>query len=77
MNVAATVRSLDIVTTQAAVPVQAPVQPVKVLPVAAVAVRVTAVPETNVAEQPTPHDTPAGELLTRPDPVPLRLTESA
>lgn len=76
MKVAATVRSPDMVTTQAPVPVQAPVQPVNVLPVAAVAVRVTDVPETKVAEQPTPHDTPAGELLTMPDPVPERLTDS-
>ena len=42
-NVAVTLRSAPIVTAQPPAPVQAPLQPAKVEPAAAVAVRVTAV----------------------------------
>ncbi len=63
------------VVTQGPVPVQPPpVQPVKVEPVAGVAVRVTAVPSGNVAEQVVPQSIPPGELLTVPAPVPVLVT---
>ncbi len=42
---AVTLRAAVMVTTQLPVPVQAPLQPVKVEPVAAAAVRVTLVPQ--------------------------------
>lgn len=67
----------DIVTVQAALPLQAPVQPAKVLPAAGVADRVTVVPEVNEAVQVEPQEMPAGRLDTVPEPVPPRLTESA
>jgi hypothetical protein len=44
MNVAVTLFVASIVTTQLAVPLQAPPQPVKVEPVSAEAVKVTTVP---------------------------------
>ena len=59
-----------IVTTQEAVPVHAPLQPAKVDPAAAVAVRVTEVPLLKLAEQVVPQLMPAGELVTVPLPAP-------
>jgi hypothetical protein len=47
-----------------------PVQPEKVEPAAGVAVRVTAVPTVNEAEQVAPHEMPEGALATVPLPVP-------
>src|SRR5437764_8448591 len=58
------------------VPLQAPLQPVKVEPAAAVAVSVTDVPEANAAEQVAPQSIPAGELVTVPEPVPALVTVS-
>jgi hypothetical protein len=58
------------------VPEQAPLQPVKVEPDAAVAVNVTVVPALNVAEQVVPQLIPAGELVTEPEPEPVLVTVS-
>ncbi len=53
------------------VPVQPPpLQPAKVEPAAGVAVRVTAVPLANAAEQVAPQVMPAGALETVPVPAP-------
>jgi len=60
----------------ASVPVQAPAQPTKVEPSAAVAVRVTAVPGSKPALHVCPQLTPGGLLLTLPLPVPVRVTAS-
>src|SRR6185503_8206401 len=54
------------------VPVQAPLQPVKVAPAAGVAVSVTAVPLLKDAEQVAPQLTPAGALVTVQGPVPVQ-----
>ena len=62
------------VTLQAPVPLQAPLQPVKVEPEAGVAVRLTTVPLAKFAEQVAPQEIPAGELVTVPVPVPLSVT---
>jgi len=53
-----------------------PLQPLKVEPAAGAAVKVTAVPLSNVAEQFLPHETPAGALVTVPLPAPALLTVS-
>ena len=66
----------SIVTVQAPVPVQAPLQPVKVEPVAGVAVSVTAVVYPKVPLQVLPQLMPAGVLATVPVPVPAGLTVS-
>jgi hypothetical protein len=59
-----------IVVVHVPVPVQPPLQPVKVEPAAGVAVSVTAVPLANAAEQVAPHEIPAGALETVPVPAP-------
>jgi hypothetical protein len=56
------------------VPVQAPVQLVKVEPVLAAAVKVTLAFWLKLAEQVVPQLMPAGELLTDPAPVPALVT---
>ena len=77
VNVAVTELAALTVTTQVPVPVQLPpVQPVKVEPVAGVAVRVTAVPLVKACEQVAPQAMPAGALLTVPVPVPDLVTLS-
>ncbi|TAJ20096.1 MAG: hypothetical protein EPO65_04830 [Dehalococcoidia bacterium] len=76
MNVAVTVFAASIVTTQLPVPVQAPDHPVNVEVASGVAVRVTEVPEPNVAEQSAPQVIPAGAEVTVPRPVPCRVTVS-
>jgi hypothetical protein len=63
------------VSVQAAVPLHAPLQPVKVEPVAGVAVSVICVPATTDTEHVAPQAIPAGELATSPVPVPLFVTE--
>jgi hypothetical protein len=60
-----------------AVPVHAPPQPAKVLPLVATAVSVTLVPDVRLAEQVLPQEIPAGLLVRVPDPVPLLVTDSA
>src|ERR1044072_9056309 len=76
LNAAVTVVVALTVTTQAAVPLQAPLQPVNTEPALAVAVSVTRVPTTTVSLQSVPPATPPGELVTVPDPEPLLVTES-
>jgi hypothetical protein len=75
-NVAVTARAALIVTEQLPVPVQAPLQPVKVEPAVGAAVRVTAVPVVNGAEQVAPQLMPVGLLVTVPVPVPALVTVS-
>jgi hypothetical protein len=75
VNVAVTAVAAFSVTVQVPVPEQPPpLQPVKVEPAAGVAVRVTAVPTVNEAEQVAPHEMPAGALVTVPLPVPVLVT---
>jgi hypothetical protein len=74
---APTLRATLIVTLQAPVPVQAPLQPRKVEPLAGVAVSDTVVVEGKLAPQVAPQLIPAGELVTVPLPVPLFVTVSA
>jgi hypothetical protein len=74
---AVTVVAAFIVTVQVPLPVQPPpLHPVKVEPGAAAAVRVTAVPSANEAEQVAPHEMPAGLLVTVPLPAPALKTVS-
>jgi hypothetical protein len=75
--VAVTLVAALTVTAQLAVPVHAPLQPVKVEPVAAAAVSVTLVPETTVALQVVPQLMPAGLEVTVPLPVPALVTVRA
>src|SRR5262245_10528705 len=76
-NVALTTRAALIVTLQAPLPAQLPLQPVKVEPAAGTAVRVTAVLLVNEAEHVVPHEIPSGALVTVPLPMPAFVTVSA
>jgi hypothetical protein len=58
------------------VPLQSPLQPVKVEPPVGVAVSVTLVGELNEAEQVPPQLIPDGELVTPPVPLPAFVTVS-
>ena len=58
-----------IVTEQAPVPVQAPLQPLNTEPTLAVGVSVTTVPLSKSAAHVAPQDIPAGALLIDPEPV--------
>ena len=60
------------VMTQGAVPVQAPLQPMKVEPDSAVAVKVILLPAGKLAEQVVPQLMPAGVLIIVPEPSPVR-----
>src|SRR6058998_3905639 len=73
-KVAVTEVAAVMVTVQVPVPVQPPLQPVKVEPAAGTAVSVTAVPLVKVAAQVALQEMPAGALVTVPLPVPLGLT---
>src|SRR5437879_556127 len=73
-NVAVTEVAAFTVTMQVPVPEQPPLQPVKVELASGVAVRVTAVPTVNEAEQAAPQEIPEGALLTVPLPVPVLVT---
>ena len=73
-KVAVTARAALIVTVQ--VPVQAPLKPVKIEPAVGEGVSVTTVPLANEAEQVAPQETPAGELVTVPLPLPALVTVS-
>jgi hypothetical protein len=75
-KVAVTVVAALSVTVQVPVPEQPPLQPLKVEPAAGVAVKVTAVPLANAAEQVAPHEMPAGLLVTVPLPAPVFETVS-
>ncbi len=74
LNVAVTDRAAVIDTVQVPVPVQAPLQPAKLEPLAAEAVRVTEVPLAKLALQVLPQLMPAGVELTVPVPVPALAT---
>ncbi len=75
LKVAVTVVAAETVTTQVPVPEHPPpLQPLKVEPVAGLAVSVTAVPLVKLAEQVAPQVIPAGELVTVPLPVPAGVT---
>jgi len=63
-------------TTQLALPLQAPLQPVKLLPASGVAVRLTEVPLLKLALQVAPQLMPAGLLVTLPAPAPDLATVS-
>lgn len=73
---AVTLFAASMVTVQAPVPLHAPVQPVKVLPPAGVAERVTDVLKVMEAEQVDPQLMPPGEEVTVPLPLPDLATES-
>ncbi len=74
LNVAVTLRAAVIANTQLPVPVQAPLQPANVEPLAAAAVSVTDVPLEKFALQVLPQFTPEGEDVTVPVPVPALVT---
>ena len=63
-----------IVRTQGLVPLQSPDHPENDDPLAAVAVRVTLVPDTNDAEHVVPQLIPEGELVIVPVPPPAKVT---
>lgn len=68
--------ALTFTTQVVAVPVQAPLQPLKVESLAAAAVRVTMLPPGNEAVQVEPHERPAGAEVTVPLPAPFLVTVS-
>src|SRR5262249_60549175 len=74
VKLAVTVWPALMVTTQDPVPAQAPLQPVKMEPVGAVALRVTPTLELNEVEQVEPQLMPVGALVTVPVPVPAVFT---
>ena len=67
-KVAPTFLAASIKTVQGPVPVQDPFQPIKILPTAEVAVRVTEAPLAKLAKQLTPQEIPTGAELI--DPLP-------
>lgn len=75
-KVAVTARLELSVMSHAALPLQAPDQPVNTEPEAGVAARLTIVPEAKLAEHVVPQLSPAGELETLPEPVPASVTPS-
>jgi len=77
VKVAVTAVAAVIVTLQVPVPLQPPLQPVKVEPTVGVGVSVTVVPWLNVDEQVAPQLMPAGDEVTVPAPVPALVTDSA
>lgn len=77
VKVAVTLRAADIVTTHAPAPLQAWPQPANVEPLPAAAVSVTAAPLVYVALHVAPHAISPVEDVTRPVPVPARVTVSA
>ena len=75
MNVAVTARAWSTVTVQVGdALVQAPLQPMKLEPAAAIAVSVTVAPFVKSASQVAPQAIPAGLLVTVPLPVPAFVT---
>ena len=76
LKVAVTLFAASMVTAQVPVPVQALLQPAKVLPAAGVAVRVTLVPLGKFPLQVVPQLMPAGLLVIAPVPEPELVTVS-
>jgi hypothetical protein len=77
IKVAVTLSAALIVTAQVPVPLHpAPLQPEKLDPAAAEAVSITCVPDWTLAVQIDPQSIPDGVLVTVPDPLPPRVTES-
>ncbi len=74
LKFAVTLRAWLIVTVQVPVPVHAPLQPVKVEPLAAAAVNVTLAPALNAALQALPQLILLGVLVIVPVPVPVLFT---
>lgn len=75
LKLAVAVLAALMVTVQAfAVPVQAPVQPVKLEPALGDTVKVTLEFKLKLAEQVEPQLMPVGELVTVPEPVPVLVT---
>src|SRR3990172_3684400 len=70
LKAAPTFFAAPMVTVQVPVPVQAPLQPAKVLPLTGVALRITFVPLAKLAKQVAPQSMPVGLLLTKPEPAP-------
>jgi hypothetical protein len=64
----------SMVTLQAPVPLQAPLQPANVEPESGAAVKLTTVPFAKLAEHVAPQEIPEGVLVTVPVPVPLLAT---
>jgi hypothetical protein len=75
LKLAVTVFAEPMLTWQEPEPEHAPDQPVKVDPDDGVAVNVTTEPEAKLAEQIAPQFTPAGVLVTTPEPVPAKVTD--
>ena len=76
MNAASTPAAAFMVTVQAPVPLHAPLQLVKVEPLAGVGVSVTRVAWLKLALQVAPQLIPAGALVTVPVPLPLLVVVS-
>jgi hypothetical protein len=76
VKVAVTERSWLIVSVHVPVPVQAPLQPMKVEPGAGVAVSTTLVPAMYASAQSPGQEIPAGELVTVPASSPPMPTDS-
>jgi hypothetical protein len=74
VKVAVTDFAASIVTTQASVPLQASLQPVKMESSSAVTVRITVFPTGKGAEQVVPQLIPGRSLITRPWPLPALVT---
>jgi hypothetical protein len=70
LNVAVALFAASIVTTQVSMPVQAPLHPANVEPVAGTAVSITWVPLATLSAQSAPQSIPPGLLVTVPEPVP-------
>ena len=75
LNVAITNLAAVMVTEQVPVPTQAPLQPAKVEPAAAAAVRATTVPLRKLAAHVVPQLMPVGLVVTVPLPLPADTTE--
>src|SRR2546428_4610694 len=73
-KVAMTARAALIVTLQVPVPVQLPLQRVRVAPAGGAGVRVPTVPVVRAVEQVAPQEIPADDLVTVPLPVPDLVT---